>query len=107
MLIVTSPAQPVLFQNQCITDVDVRFHDINYEISEQVATLQHPSSLCAQQVGVLPAGAVQYYACTQGGVLSIDRSRLFMVGRYVQLRKIKPSQSTSMLHIYEIEVHGY
>ena len=87
--------------------MNVRFHDVNYEVSEEIDTLQDPSCLCAQQVGVLSAGAVQYYACTQGGGLSIDRSRLFMAGRYVQLRKIKPSQSTNFLHVHEIEVHGY
>ena len=88
--------------------MDARFHDINFEVSEEVTTLQDPSSLCAQQVGVLPAGAVRYYACTQGGVLSIERSRLFMAGRYIQLYIVDNlNQSTNAIHVHEIEVHGY
>ena len=83
-----------------------RFHDVNFEVSETIDDLQEPSHLCAQQVGVLPAGTVKYFPSTQGGVLSIDRSRLFMAGRYVRLR-IYESISSNVIHVQEIQVHGY
>ena len=88
-------------------DVNVRFHNVKFEVSETINTLQDSSSLCAEQVGPLAAGAVQYYPCGQGAVLSIDRSRLFMAGQFVQLRMYTGTGENNWIHVYEIEVHGY
>ena len=90
------------------TETNQRFQAIRFEVSESIADLQSDRSLCAQQIGVLPAGAVQYYPCNQGGVLVTDRSRWFMVGQYVQLRMFKsPSTDRPFIHTIEVEVHGY
>lgn len=82
-----------------------RFYGPKFAVSETVDNLHDPSRLCAQLDGILPAGAVQYFPCMQGGVLSINRSRLFMPGRYVQITLHPPSAAS--LHIREMEVHGY
>lgn len=88
---------------------DARFHDINFEVSETVKDLPQASHLCAQQVEPLPPGAVKYYPCTQGGILSIDRSRLFLAGRYIQLRMVQFSSNSesNIITVHEVEVHGY
>ena len=88
-------------------EANLRFHDVKFEVSETIDTLQDSSSLCAEQVGPLAAGAVKYYPCGQGGVLSIDRSRLFMAGQIVQLRMYGSTGEKNWIHVHEIEVHGY
>ena len=93
------------YMSQPSVDVNQRFRDPKFGVSEFINDIQDSNRLCAQQDGVLPAGTVKYYACTQGGVLSIDRSRLFMVGRYVQLTLHSPISTN--LHVREMEVHGY
>ena len=89
-------------------EINQRFQAIRFEVSESIADLQSDRSLCAEQIGVLLAGAVQYYPCNQGGVLVTDRSRLFMVGQYVQLRMFASSSTSKpIIHTIEVEVHGY
>ena len=85
--------------------LSLRFYGPKFGVSESVDDIQDSSRLCAQQDGILYAETVKYFPCTQGGVLSIDRSRLFMAGRYVQLTLHPPSPTN--LHIKELEVHGY
>lgn len=88
--------------------VDKRFRDIKFEVSETISTLDDASSLCAEAVDILPAGASKYYPCIQGGVLPMERSRLFMVGQFVQLRMdVTPVHDFLVIHVKEVEVHGY
>ena len=88
-----------------ILDSSPRFLGSKFGVSEFVHDIQDSSHLCAQQNGILYAENVKYFPCTQGGVLSIDRSRLFMAGRYVQLTMHRSSSSN--IHLKEMEVHGY
>lgn len=94
-------------RDKSILDVNRRFHDIKFEVSDTVDNLQQGSSLCAVQEGVLGPGAVKYYQCSQGGFLLENWSKLFMIGQYVQLRMYRDSSESSVIHVYEIEVHGY
>ena len=88
-------------------DVNYRFHHVNFEVAERIADLDDPSSVCANQEGVLTAGAVKSYPCNQGGVLPIDVSRYFIAGRYAQLRMYTGSGYDRHITVQEVEVHGY
>ena len=90
------------------TDQNQRFQAIRFEVSESISDLQSERSLCAEQIGALPAGTTQYYPCCQGDVLVTDRSRLFMAGQYVQLRMHSSANvDKAVMHVFEVEVHGY
>lgn len=102
----TIPQLSMSHQFHLISAVNQRFKGPKFGVSESIDDIQDSSRLCAEQDRVLPGGAVQYFACTQGGVLTIDRSRLFMAGRYMQLTLHSPKYYTN-LHIQEMEVHGY
>ena len=88
-----------------LLDIRERFNGAKFSVSETIDEIQDPESLCAQQVESIPSEGFKYFPCTQGVKLSIDRSRLYMPGCYVQVTMY---QSTyQFLHITELEVHGY
>ena len=96
-----------LHRNLYHSDANYRFHHVNFEVAERIADLDDPSSVCANQEGVLTAGAVKSYPCNHGGVLPIDVSRYFIAGCYAQLRMYTGSSDNRFIHVQEIEVHGY